>query len=133
MDKKSIPITDQSAIINARKIGRETAKQMGFGLADQTRLATAISEIARNAFQYAREAVCIILKHEDSHEKRITIIVEDKGPGIKDINKAMQDGYTTGKGLGAGLPGSKRLMHNFHIESSPEGTRVTMSMSIRLF
>lgn len=133
MDDKIIAINSQADIINARKIGREMAKIYGFGPADQTRLATAISEITRNALQYGGGGTCVISGSVDNVQKKISVMIEDKGPGIKDIDLAMQDGFTTGKGLGAGLPGSKRLMHEFNIDSNSGGTKVTMSIFRKIF
>ncbi|MEE4356445.1 MAG: anti-sigma regulatory factor [Desulfococcaceae bacterium] len=133
MMKEIIGLQQQSDIIQARKIGREMAKTLGFGSADQTRLATAISEITRNAIQYGRGGHCVISGYSDRNEKKISISVEDRGPGIPDIDKAMEDGYTTGHGLGAGLPGARRLMHEFHIESGSGGTKVVMGMKQKNF
>ncbi|MGM8212449.1 anti-sigma regulatory factor [Virgibacillus sp. W0430] len=112
-------------IVAARQLGRSTAKNIGFSTVDQARVATAISELARNIYLYAQEgSICYELV-EDTARKGIRVIAEDGGPGIRDINKAMEDGYTTSGGLGAGLPGVKRLMDEFHIQSSVgEGTTI---------
>lgn len=132
MNEQTIVLKEQRDIVRARQAGRKVAKELGFGTADQTRLATAISEIARNALQYAGGGVCEIQGMSERFEKTVHIRVADEGPGISDIEKAMTDGYTTSKGLGAGLPGSKRLMHDFHIESQTGGTIVTMRMIRKL-
>lgn len=115
-------------IVAAREVGREMAREMGFGLVDQTRLATAISELTRNVVQYAGSGTCEIRDDSDDSYVRIRVIVEDHGPGIADLNKAMQFGYSTSGGLGAGLPGTKQLVHEFQIISHPGLTRVTIAM-----
>ncbi len=123
-----LAVTTATDIVRARSVARQEAARIGFGLADQTRLATAVSELARNVLKYATEGSCTI--HEDSTpvEMRLHITMEDHGPGIPDITAAMKDGYSTGGGMGAGLPGTRRLVDKFEIESSPGFTRVTISM-----
>ncbi len=129
MNEERVALKGQIDVVTARQAGREMARQLGFGSANQTRLATAISELARNALQYAGEGVCLIRDESDERRIRVKVVVEDHGPGIPDIEQAMQDGFSTGGGLGAGLPGTKRLVHEFEIESQPGRTRVTIGMS----
>lgn len=126
MDELRVEIRDESGVVTARQAGREMAYELGFGLADQTRLATAISELARNVVQYAKEGVCIIADCSDEGMMRISVTVEDHGPGIVDVEKAMQNGFSTSRGLGAGLPGTKRLVQDFDIESRPGRTKVSI-------
>lgn len=121
-----VAIRDADDIVLARGAARQVASRIGFGLADQTRLATAVSELARNVVQYGDDGFCEIADISDDQEMRLRILVQDHGPGIPDIDKAMKDGYTTGGGLGAGLPGTRRLMDEFAIESEPGLTRVTI-------
>ena len=104
------------------------AGALGFGLTDQTRLATVASELARNVVKYAGRGRLIAQPVTDAHGRAgLRLVCEDSGPGIKDVAAAMRDGFSTGGGLGKGLPGSQRLAHEFQIESSPErGTRVTV-------
>jgi len=128
---KKVQIRQQADVVLARQAGREAAKELGFGLADQTRLATAISELARNVVQYADAGQCIITDESDEEFIRIRVVVEDHGPGIPDIERALRDGFSTGNGLGAGLPGTKRLVHEFRIESKPGHTRITVGMRKR--
>jgi serine/threonine-protein kinase RsbT len=116
-------------VIRARSAARARAAQTGFGIADQIRLATAVSELTRNVIQYAGSGTCRIMDASDETEMRIRVVVEDNGAGIADIELAMQDGYSTGGGLGAGLPGTRRLMDCFAIESNPGLTRVTIAMA----
>jgi serine/threonine-protein kinase RsbT len=114
-------------IVTARQEGRALASQIGFSGSDQVLVATAISEAARNILQYARSGE-IILDHIKNGEKEgILIIARDQGPGIKDIRRVMEDGYSSSGGLGLGLPGIKRLMSEMDIQSTPgKGTTVTI-------
>jgi serine/threonine-protein kinase RsbT len=104
------------------------AVALGFSMIDQTRLATVASELARNVIKYAGRGRMIAQAAQNPDGRAgLRLIFEDSGPGIPDIAAAMRDGFTTGRGLGQGLPGSKRLMHEFEIESAPErGTRVAV-------
>jgi len=87
------------------------------------------SELTRNALQYAGEGTCLVSDESDARRARVKVVVEDHGPGIPDIDRAMEYGFSTGGGLGAGLPGTKRLVNEFEIESQPGRTRVTIGMS----
>ncbi|WP_028477742.1 ATP-binding protein [Nocardia sp. CNY236] len=114
-------------IVTARQAGRELAAKLGFTLTDRTMIATAISEIARNITSYAGSGE--IRLSIDDREGRQALIVqaEDQGPGIHDIPRALEDGYSTGRGLGLGLPGARRLMDRLTVDSSPgQGTLVEM-------
>ena len=107
---------------------RSIAAGLGFRLIDQTRLVTVTSELARNVVKYGRRGR-MIAQPLDATQGRagLRLIFEDNGPGIPDINAAMRDGFSTGRGLGKGLPGSKRLVDVFEIESEVgRGTRVTI-------
>jgi serine/threonine-protein kinase RsbT len=123
-----IPIKTESDLLFARQTAKEMMKEMGFGSADQTRMATAISELARNVLKYAGQGSCSIHEEQDEREMAIKVVVEDNGPGIGDINQAMEDGFTTGNGLGAGLPGARRLVNNFDIASEPGYTKITLEI-----
>jgi len=122
-----VPIKVDADIVAARQEGRALAAQVGFSGSDQVLIATAISEAARNILQYARSGE-IILDHIKNGEKEgILIIARDEGPGIKDIRRVMEDGYSSSGGLGLGLPGIKRLMSEMYIQSTPgRGTTLTM-------
>ena len=124
-------IASAEDVVRARAHGRECARSLGFGSADQTRLATAISELTRNALCYAGSGACRFIDESDENLAVVSVIVEDEGPGIPDIDRAMEDGYSTSGGLGAGLPGAKRLMHGFHIESRPGQTRIGITLMRR--
>lgn len=114
-------------IVQARQSAREQAAATGFSGGDQAVIAAAVSEIARNILMYAKRGT-VTLRSENSDERRgLVIIAEDDGPGIADIPRALQDGYSTSGGLGLGLPGSRRLMDEFDVVSIPgKGTTVTM-------
>ncbi len=124
---EEVALKTETDIVAVRKSVRETATSLGFGITDVTRIITAASELARNVFLYAGSGVvrCRVLNSSD--KVGIELIVEDHGPGIADIDQAMQPGYTTGRGLGYGLPGAKRLMDEMEIESEVgKGTKVTV-------
>jgi serine/threonine-protein kinase RsbT len=114
-------------IVSARQKGRELAAKAGFSAGDQTVIAAAISEIARNILMYAKRGeVSVELSNQD-HRIGVIVVARDQGPGIADMSRALQDGYSTSGGLGLGLPGARRLMDEFEIHSVPgSGTTVTM-------
>ena len=113
-------------IVQARQFAREFATEMGFSGSDVTRIASAISEITRNILDYAREGE--IAFESVQHGRGLQITARDYGPGIPDVSLAMQYGYSSGNGLGVGLPGARWLMDEFNIQSAPgKGTVVTMT------
>lgn len=115
-------------VVTARQKGRELAAPLGFSASELTLIATAISEIARNIVVYAGSGeITLSIAFKDGR-RGITIVAEDRGPGIADISLVMQDGFSTGKSLGLGLPGARRLMDEFEITSKlGVGTTVRMS------
>jgi serine/threonine-protein kinase RsbT len=122
-----IEIASTEGIISTRQKVRELAGEIGFGAVDQTRIATAVSELARNIYQFAKKGTVTIIGLEGDR-KGLKIVFEDDGPGIADIDLAMTDGYSTAKSMGLGLPGAKRLMDEFRIESEPgKGTKITIT------
>ena len=126
-DEVRTVIMSDADIVIARQQGRVLAEHIGFSGSDLTIIATAISEVARNIIKFAKRGEIIVQSHERTPHRGIIVIARDQGPGIPDIGLAMEDGFTTGKGLGMGLPGCRRLMDEFEIESSPgAGTVVTM-------
>lgn len=130
--KSSVEIITEWDIITARQLGRNEAKALGFGTVDQARITTAISELARNIYLYASIGVIEIERIETETEKKIVVVATDQGPGIKDIRKVTEDGYSTSGGLGAGLPGVKRLMDSLHIQSViGEGTTIRTEKWLR--
>ena len=127
-----VKIERETDIVSARQKGRELAGSIGFSGTDQTIIALAISEIARNIVTYAARGGITLSRVEAAGRRGIMIVARDEGPGIQDIELAMRDGYSTGKGLGVGLPGSKRLMDDFELTSKlGEGTTVTMKKWLR--
>ena len=127
MDVSSVSILTEWDIVAARQMGRSEAKAIGFGAVDQARITTAISELARNIYLYAEQGSVTIGRFEKEDKVGIRIVAEDYGPGISDVQLVLQDGYSSSYGLGAGLPGVKRLMDEFDIQTEVgEGTKITI-------
>lgn len=122
-----VDVNHPDDIVIARQAGHELARQLGFSLTDVTMIATAISEIARNITSYAGKGeVRVGVQYRDGR-RALVVRAEDDGPGIGDVERALEDGYSTGSGLGLGLPGARRLMDRLVVESTPgEGTIVEM-------
>lgn len=130
--RSSVDIITEWDIVAARQLGRNEAKDVGFGTVDQARITTAISELARNIYLYAGKGEIEIRQITEGNLRGLLVIASDKGPGIVDVRKVMEDGYTTSGGLGAGLPGVKRLMDDFKIETViGEGTTISASKLLR--
>lgn len=122
-----VAIATDRDIVRARQLGRDLAAAIGCTPTDLTMVATAISEIARNILTHAGGGEVSMRLVERRGRQGVEIVASDEGPGIVDIERAMQDGYTTGAGLGLGLPGARRLMDELTVTSSPgSGTRVVM-------
>lgn len=120
-------IYSSSDIVLVRQTVRTWAVKLGFGLVDQTKIITAASELARNTLTYGGGGT-LTLEVVEAHRRGLRLTFSDQGVGISDIELALQDGYTTGGGLGMGLSGAKRLMNEFEINSRlGEGTRVTIT------
>jgi serine/threonine-protein kinase RsbT len=122
-----IAIESDADVVTARQRARELAAGLELSSTDQTLLATAISEVARNITTYATRGEVLVSVVHDDDRRGIQVVARDQGPGIEDIDRALQDGYTTGGGLGLGLPGARRLVDDFSIDSAPgRGTTVTL-------
>lgn len=122
-----VALDEEADIVVARQQGRTLAEQLGLSTSQQTMIATAISEIARNIIVYAGQGEVRLSVVEDGQGRRgVQMVARDCGPGIDDIALAMRDGYSTAGSLGLGLPGARRLMDDFEIMSSSRGTTVTM-------
>jgi serine/threonine-protein kinase RsbT len=122
-----VAINSAADIVTARQKGRALAEKLGFDGSDLTLIATAISEVARNIVIHAKNGEIEVVAVNHTAKRGILVVARDQGPGIKDIAKAMEYGYSTNKGLGVGLPGAKWLMDEFDIESKlGKGTTVTM-------
>ena len=126
-DEIRVPITSDSDMVPARAEGRALATKLGFSRTDATLIATAISEIARNIVVHVGRGEIVLQPLRESDRYGLLVVAKDTGPGIKDIDAALDHGFASGKGLGLGLPGARRLMDEFEIASAPgKGTTVTM-------
>jgi serine/threonine-protein kinase RsbT len=124
--RMQIEIKTVEDIVASRSLAKEMARDTGFGIVDQTKIATVISELARNIIKYAGEGVLSISVIEGGSKRGLEIACYDRGPGIEDVELALKAGYSTSKGLGMGLPGARRLMDELEIESQAgKGTKVT--------
>jgi serine/threonine-protein kinase RsbT len=123
-----VPINSERDIVLARQKGRALATQLGFSVANATMIATAISELARNIVSYAGNGEIVMSVVRDPNRTGITIVASDSGPGITDLTLALRDGFSTSGSLGIGLPGARRLMDEFDINSQPgRGTIVKVT------
>jgi serine/threonine-protein kinase RsbT len=121
-------IRSSDDVVRVRQQVRACAMEAGLSLVDQTKIITAASELARNTLDYGGGGSAVIELVREDLRTGVRLIFEDSGPGIADIERAMQDGFTTGSGLGLGLGGAKRLSNEFSIYSEPgEGTRITIA------
>jgi serine/threonine-protein kinase RsbT len=123
-----VPINSERDIVLARQKGRAMATQLKFSLGNATLIATAISELARNIVSYAGRGEIVMNVVRNSDRMGIMIVASDNGPGISDLTLALRDGFSTSGSLGIGLPGVRRLMDEFDIDSQPgRGTIVTVT------
>ena len=127
-----VPILEEADIVKARQKGREIASDLGFSVTDQTLLATAISEVSRNIIEHAGSGEVALCRTANHQRIGIVVVARDRGPGIRDLALAMRDGYSGAGSLGLGLPGAKRLVDEFKLESTlGTGTTITMSKWLR--
>ena len=125
---ETLQLATSDHIVIVRQAVRQRAIDLGFSLVDQTKIVTAASELARNAIQHGGGGRATIESVNDGTRRGLRLTVEDDGPGIRDIEAAMRDGFSTAGGLGLGLSGSKRLANEFSIASTPgKGTRVIIT------
>lgn len=123
-----VSIRSGADVVGVRQAVRNWAAEMGFGLVDQTKIVTAASELARNTLDYGGGGTLRLEALNDSSRRGLRLTFEDRGPGIRDVELALRDGYTTGNGLGLGLGGARRLVNEFEITSKVgEGTRVVVT------
>ena len=126
-DETRVPIAADADIVVARGEGRALAGRLGFSRTDATLIATAISEVGRNILVHAGSGEVEIAETADDRRVAIVVVARDEGPGIPDVESALREGFATGNGLGLGLPGSRRLMDDFTIDTKVgRGTTVTM-------
>jgi serine/threonine-protein kinase RsbT len=124
----TLPIRSDGDVVHVRQVVRNWAVEVGFGLVDQTKVVTAASELARNTLDYGGGGTVRLEVVRDDTRQGLRLTFEDHGPGIKDVEQALRDGFSTGKGMGLGLGGAKRLTHEFAIHSEVGvGTRVTVT------
>lgn len=127
-----VPITGESDIVIVRQFVRDRAREVGFGITDVTRIVTAASELTRNIYLYAGQGGLAWQKLSEQHRVGIELIFQDQGPGIPNIDEAMEVGFSTNGLLGLGLPGVKRLMDEMEIVSEVgQGTTVTVRKWMR--
>ena len=127
LTKDSVQVVKEQDAVFLKNRVREIAVRIKMGLVNQTRLITAASELVRNMLRYANGGPCVIEVVSSGRINGVRVTFIDKGPGIANIAQAMRDGFSTGKSLGLGLPGAKRLVNEFDIESTVgEGTKVTI-------
>jgi serine/threonine-protein kinase RsbT len=127
LNKDSMAIIREQDVVPFRNRIKEYATKIGMGLVNQTKLITAASELVRNMLRYANGGTTLIEVVSKGRENGIRLTFQDKGPGIPNIPLAMKDGFTTGKSLGLGLPGAKRLVSEFDLKSTVgKGTTVTI-------
>ena len=123
-----LPVRSEMDVVQVRTITRQWSVELGFSLVEQTKMVTAASEIARNTLGHGKGGDVTVEMLNEGMKKGLRMTFVDQGPGIVDITLAMRDGYTSGGGLGMGLPGTKRLVSEFQVESEPgKGTRVTIT------
>lgn len=125
---ETFSIRSSDDIVKIRQITRELALAQAFSLVDQTKIVTAASELARNTLEYGGGGEARLEALQEGNRRGVRLTFVDQGPGIPDLNKALTDGFTTGKGMGLGLSGSKRLVHDFEIDSEVgKGTKVMIA------
>lgn len=126
-DDVVVDVNNPDDIVTARQAGHHLARDLGFSLTDVTMIATAISEVARNITSYAGRGAIRVAVADREGRKALVVRAEDDGPGIADVERALEDGYSTGRGLGLGLSGARRLMDRMFVDSAPgRGTVVEM-------
>lgn len=123
----SAPIQTSSDVVKVRQLVREWALTLGFSLVEQTKIVTAASELARNAYEHGGGGTVRMESLNNASRRGLRLTFADNGPGIANLEQALKDGFSTGSGMGLGLGGAKRLVNDFFIDSTPgQGTRVTI-------
>ena len=126
-DETRVPIASDEDMVPARAQARALAEDLGFSRTDATLIATAVSEIARNIVSHVGLGEIVMTPIVEPDRRGLRVVASDEGPGIRDMEMALEHGYTSRRGLGLGLPGARRLMDDFDIASNSTGTRVTMT------
>ncbi len=131
-NKKQIAISKDADILHAVFESKQYSKVIGFTKTDQVMISTAVSELARNILNYAKEGEIILKILNENLKKGIEVIAQDNGPGISNLKNALNDSFSTGGTLGIGLPGTQRIMDEFLIDSAPgQGTTVMVRKWVR--
>ena len=126
-DEVRVPIQSDSDLVDARAAARELATRLGFSRTDATLIATAVSEVARNIVVHVGQGAIVMQPLYEETRYGVKVVAEDNGTGIRNVDAALEDGYAGRGGLGLGLPGARRLMDDFEVDTSVDrGTRVTM-------
>ena len=129
LTKETMQIVREQDVVPFRNRVKEFSVKIGLSLVNQTKLITAASELVRNMLKYAGGGTVVLEIISKNAQTGVRLTFTDEGPGIPDVQQAMQDGFSTGKSLGLGLPGAKRLVNEFHIQSTPgQGTTVTVTL-----
>jgi serine/threonine-protein kinase RsbT len=122
------PLRSEHEIVQARQLVRRLTQELGFSLVDQTKMVTAASELARNALVYGGGGSMCWKVLDDGRRRGLKLTFSDEGPGIPNVEMAMTDGWSSGKGLGMGLSGARRLVNQFELDTTPgAGTRVSIT------
>lgn len=123
----NVKADDETCVMAARGAAREIARELGFSVVDQVRIATAVSEIARNILMYADSGSVRVTECRDGNRIGLEVVAEDQGPGIPDVERVLRGGYSTSGGFGRGISGARALMNEFYLESQAgRGTKVVM-------
>lgn len=132
LNEARVVITSDEDVIAARQKARQLAAELGFPSGDLAIIATAVSELVRNIVRYANQGEILVREINEGEKRGIEVVARDEGPGIRDVGQAMQDGFSTSGGLGLGLPGVRRLMDEFEIDSVVgRGTTVVVKKWLR--
>ena len=128
MKSERLDIRSSDDVVRVRQLTRTLAIEAGLSLVDQTKIITAASELARNTLDYGGGGFVLAELVDATGRRGVRLTFEDQGPGIPDIEAALKDGFTSGKGMGLGLGGARRLSNEFSIHSRPgEGTKVAIA------
>ncbi|GAA2491169.1 anti-sigma regulatory factor [Streptomyces sp. NPDC059506] len=131
-EEQQLPIASNDDVVRARRLVRSLAQECGLSLVDQTKLVTAVSELARNTLVHGGGGSMRVCCPQERGRRGVRAVFEDSGPGMADPEQALTDGWTTGDGLGLGLGGARRLADHFELETAPgSGTRVTVTKWVR--
>lgn len=125
LDTEELQLREQADVVAVRRAVRQRARSLRLSLVEETKLVTAASELAKNALEHGGGGRAVVATLERGPQHGVELVFEDRGPGIRDPDRAVEDGFTTGRGIGLGLGGARRLVHEFELTTRPGGgTRV---------